>query len=167
MCSRLRQRHPMDMYVVCKVPTPIRSLITTLQTKCTLLLVKIPLAGWQCTSRVLPLIERANITLRNSRLRSSGFGTSMTNSQMVIMWPNKDGSVTVSQRKASSHTQPQVDRAPQRTAQTHLAISAVSSCVSYIFKNKPFDAWRILLFIMRATISSNTLGILLPDDDLT
>ena len=51
----------------------------------------------------------------------------MTNSQMVIMWPNRDGSVTLSQRKASSHTQPQLDPAPQRTAQTYLGISAVSN----------------------------------------
>lgn len=46
------------------------------------------------------------------------------------MWPNKDGSVTLSQRRASSHTQPQLDRSPQRIAQTHLAISAVSKCGS-------------------------------------
>src|SRR5258706_6576162 len=63
----------------------------------------------------------------------------MTTSQMVIMWPNKDGSVTLSQRKASSHTQPQLDRSPQRTAQTHLAISAVSSnCASYMMSHCEF-----------------------------
>ena len=65
-----------------------------------------------------------------TRTHFSGFGTSMTNSQMVIMWPNKDGSVTLSQRKASSHTQPQLDPAPQRTAQTYLGISAVSTILS-------------------------------------
>jgi len=123
----------------------VRSLISTLQTRCMLLLAKILLAGWQCTSGCFHpthLVERRYPTLKLTP-RSSGFGDSMTTSQMVIMWPNKDGSVTLSQRKASSRTQPQLDRAPQRTAQTHLAISAVSNCASYVLKNKPFDPWRI------------------------
>jgi len=77
------------------------------------------------------------------------------------MWPNKDGSVTVSQRKTSSHSQPRVDPAPQRIAQTYLGISAVSNCISYMSKNMPlpFDAWRFSASLI------TTLGVLLPDDD--
>lgn len=101
-------------------------LTSTPQTKCTLLLVKIPLAGWRCTFQ--SLLSSSHRTSR-TRTPSSGFGASMTTSQMVIMWPNKDGFVTVSQRKASSHTQPQVDPAPQRIAQPYLALSAVSNCI--------------------------------------
>lgn len=156
-----------------------RSLISTLQTRCMLLLVKILLAGWQCTSGCFypPRWEATSCSALKLTPRSSGFGDSMTTSQMVIMWPNKDGSVTLSQRKASSHTQPQLDRAPQRTAQTYLAISAVSNCASYMLKYNPFDAWRIYFisaFIVlaralapRSLIKHKTaLGILLPDDDL-
>jgi hypothetical protein len=143
----------------------VRSLISTLQTRCMLLLVKIPLAGWQCTSGCFrPTQSALELTLR-----SSGFGDSMTTSQMVIMWPNKDGSVTLSQRKASSHTQPQLDQAPQRTARTHLNISAVSNCASYMLRNKPFDAWQIYFISAVITLAiqkhKTTLGVLLPDND--
>ena len=134
----------MDMYVVCEDPRPH------------------PLAhkhppdqmhaalgensfGWMAMYAWVLLFERPALKLTP---RSSGFGDSMTTSQMVIMWPNKDGSVTLSQRTASSHTQPQLDRAPQRIAQTHLAISAVSNCDSYMHKNKPFDPWRIFYFTL-------------------
>jgi hypothetical protein len=71
----------------------------------------------------------------------------MTNSYMVIMWPNKDGSVTVSQRKASTHAEPQVDTTPPRIAQTDLAISTVSNCISNMFKSKPPGAWRVYFIL--------------------
>nr|XP_019012657.1 uncharacterized protein I206_02152 [Kwoniella pini CBS 10737]OCF51438.1 hypothetical protein I206_02152 [Kwoniella pini CBS 10737] len=35
-----------------------------------------------------------------------GFGNSMINSPMVIVWPNSDGSITLSQRKANNHVTP-------------------------------------------------------------
>ncbi|EJD02578.1 CBD9-like protein [Fomitiporia mediterranea MF3/22] len=45
-----------------------------------------------------------------------GFGSQMANSPMVIMWTNSDGSVTLSQRKATGEVEPSVDSAPPRTA---------------------------------------------------
>ena len=137
----------MDMYVVCDRPPPC-SLITTLQTKCKLLLVNNPLAGWRCASQLL--LDRHQT---HTHICSSGFGTSMTNSQMVIMWPNKDGSVTVSQRTASSHTEPQVDPTPQRIAQTDLAVSAVSDYISNMSNNKR------LCFVLRSTATASPIEI--------
>ena len=121
--------------------------------------------GWMAMYVWVHLLERPALKLTP---RSSGFGDSMTTSQMVIMWPNKDGSVTLSQRKASSHTQPQVDGAPQRRAQTHLAISAVSNCDSYMHQYSPFDTWRILLYFILlyfiSTLSAlNFSAISIPD----
>ena len=41
-----------------------------------------------------------------------GFGTSMSNSAMVIMWANSDGSITLSQRSAPGEVMPIVDNNP-------------------------------------------------------
>lgn len=45
-----------------------------------------------------------------------GFGKQMSNSPMVIMWSNSDGTITVSQREASGHSTPQVVSNPDRVA---------------------------------------------------
>jgi len=45
-----------------------------------------------------------------------GFGTQMAQSPMVVMWPNSDGSVTLSQRIASGHVMPTVQASPPRVA---------------------------------------------------
>jgi len=45
-----------------------------------------------------------------------GFGTSMTYTPMVVMWPNSDGSVTLSQRITSTYSMPHTDSRPPRTA---------------------------------------------------
>ncbi|WRT67692.1 uncharacterized protein IL334_004664 [Kwoniella shivajii] len=45
-----------------------------------------------------------------------GFGSTMINSPMVIVWPNSDGSITLSQRKATNHVTPTVDSNPPRKA---------------------------------------------------
>jgi hypothetical protein len=50
-----------------------------------------------------------------------------TAEEMVIMWPNHDGSVTLSQRIATGHTEPQVLQNPPRPATQYLQLSSVSS----------------------------------------
>ncbi|OJT06970.1 hypothetical protein TRAPUB_2171 [Trametes pubescens] len=45
-----------------------------------------------------------------------GFGSFMSNTPMVIMWPNSDGTMTLSQRKAPSEVMPTVDSNPPRVA---------------------------------------------------
>jgi len=45
-----------------------------------------------------------------------GFGDAMANAKMVIMWPNSDGSVTLSQRTASGEVMPTPDNNPPRVA---------------------------------------------------
>ncbi|KAI0661383.1 CBD9-like protein [Cubamyces menziesii] len=45
-----------------------------------------------------------------------GFGSTMANTPMVIMWPNSDGSITLSQRTAPGEVMPTVDSNPPRVA---------------------------------------------------
>ncbi|KAI1794222.1 CBD9-like protein [Ganoderma leucocontextum] len=45
-----------------------------------------------------------------------GFGQTMANSPMVIMWSNSDGNITLSQRQASSEVMPTVVSNPPRVA---------------------------------------------------
>jgi hypothetical protein len=40
----------------------------------------------------------------------------MVNSEMVVTWPNDDGSATLSQRKATKYAMPRVNPAPSRIA---------------------------------------------------
>lgn len=50
----------------------------------------------------------------------------MANSQMVIMWPNSDSSITLSQREASAEVMPTVVSNPPRVASLSTALSTVS-----------------------------------------
>lgn len=59
-------------------------------------------------------------------LPSRGFGQSMTNSPMVIMWPNSDGSITLSQRTAPGEVMPTVDSSPPRVATAEPALSGLT-----------------------------------------
>ncbi|GJE97085.1 CBD9-like protein [Phanerochaete sordida] len=61
---------------------------------------------------------------------SIGFGSSMNNNtSVVVMWPNSDGSVTLSQRLAAGHVEPRLDPQPSRvaTVSTHMDISSDTS----------------------------------------
>ncbi|RXW25643.1 hypothetical protein EST38_g232 [Candolleomyces aberdarensis] len=55
-----------------------------------------------------------------------GFGSSMAGSPMVIMWPNSDGSITLSQRQASGEVEPQVVSSPPRVATLQQSLSVTS-----------------------------------------
>ena len=50
----------------------------------------------------------------------------MANTPMVIMWPNADGSITLSQRHAPSEQMPTVDPNPPRTATSEPSLSVLS-----------------------------------------
>ena len=54
-----------------------------------------------------------------------GFGNRMANSAMVIMWPNSNGSITISQRTAPGHVMPTVDTNPPRVATVSTSLSSV------------------------------------------
>jgi hypothetical protein len=60
-----------------------------------------------------------------------GFGTQMPGTPMVIMWPNTDGSITLSQRQASGHVQPTVVTSPPRVASK--VASLIDVIVSFTF----------------------------------
>lgn len=49
----------------------------------------------------------------------------MSDSKMVIMWKNEDGTVTLSQRTSPYEVMPTVDSNPPRIAATSLAASSV------------------------------------------
>ncbi|KAK7677534.1 hypothetical protein QCA50_019540 [Cerrena zonata] len=55
-----------------------------------------------------------------------GFGSQMANTPMVIMWPNSDGKITLSQRKSTGEFMPTVDSSPPRTATAQAALSTAS-----------------------------------------
>ncbi|KAJ7587083.1 CBD9-like protein [Mycena floridula] len=62
-----------------------------------------------------------------------GFGTQMTGSSVVIMWSNSDGSITLSQRKASGEFEPSLDNNPSRVATLSNALSTTSGNIQYVF----------------------------------
>ncbi|KAL4253110.1 hypothetical protein ABKN59_002173 [Abortiporus biennis] len=55
-----------------------------------------------------------------------GFGATMANSPMVIMWPNSDGSITLSQRKTNAEVMPTVDSNPPRQATLQSSLSSLT-----------------------------------------
>ncbi|KAI0644677.1 hypothetical protein C8Q79DRAFT_1011697 [Trametes meyenii] len=68
-----------------------------------------------------------------------GFGSVMTNTPMVIMWPNSDGSITLSQRKAPGETMPTVDASPPRTATSDPGASAITGAKPKLTFTIPAD----------------------------
>jgi len=55
-----------------------------------------------------------------------GFGSTMANSPMVIMWPNPDGTITLSQRETSGEIMPTVVSDPPRVATLLTSLSLTS-----------------------------------------
>ncbi|KAF5317104.1 hypothetical protein D9611_003773 [Ephemerocybe angulata] len=74
------------------------------------------------TMCVEALVQGDNVQYTLTSQRTSvgwmamGFGSSMVNTPMVIMWANQDGTVTLSQRQARDEVEPSVVASPPRTA---------------------------------------------------
>ncbi|KAJ6567832.1 hypothetical protein B0H10DRAFT_1830301 [Mycena sp. CBHHK59/15] len=62
-----------------------------------------------------------------------GFGSTMANTPMVIMWGNSDGLITLSQRQAISEIQPSVVASPPRVATLSTALSTTSGNAAFVF----------------------------------
>ncbi|KAJ6616686.1 hypothetical protein B0H10DRAFT_2036588 [Mycena sp. CBHHK59/15] len=62
-----------------------------------------------------------------------GFGSTMANTPMVIMWGNSNGSITLSQRQAISEIQPSVVASPPRVATLSTALSTTSGNAAFVF----------------------------------
>ncbi|CAK5265805.1 unnamed protein product [Mycena citricolor] len=62
-----------------------------------------------------------------------GFGTVMAGSPMVIMWPNSNGSVTISQRSAPTEQMPTLVANPARVATLDTALSTTSGNPQFVF----------------------------------
>lgn len=69
-----------------------------------------------------------------------GFGQQMANSPMVILWPNSDGSITLSQRKAPGEVMPTVDSNPPRTASLEEPLAVLSGNNPKISFTVPTDS---------------------------
>ncbi|QRV75581.1 cytochrome b561 domain-containing protein [Ceratobasidium sp. AG-Ba] len=64
----------------------------------------------------------------------SGFGTGMVGSPMVILWPNADGTITLSQVRITAHAEPQVVSSPARVASLQTSFSTLTgSAVTLTF----------------------------------
>jgi len=68
-----------------------------------------------------------------------GFGTSMVGSPMVVMWYNEDGTVSLSQRKTTTHSLPAVDRNPPRIATVSNDLSLASDAQPKLAYSVPMD----------------------------
>ncbi|KAF9063980.1 hypothetical protein BDP27DRAFT_1334319 [Rhodocollybia butyracea] len=55
-----------------------------------------------------------------------GFGPHMPDTPMVVMWPNNDGTVSLSQRIATDYSMPTVVSSPQRVATLQSALSTTA-----------------------------------------
>lgn len=55
-----------------------------------------------------------------------GFGTEMGGSPMVILWPNDDGTITLTQRESSGEKPPQVVSNPARVATVQTSLSTLT-----------------------------------------
>lgn len=64
----------------------------------------------------------------------------MANSPMVIMWPNSDGSITLSQRKTSAEVMPTVDPNPPRTATLQTSLSSLTGSNPKLVYTIPADS---------------------------
>ncbi|EKM55724.1 uncharacterized protein PHACADRAFT_144439 [Phanerochaete carnosa HHB-10118-sp] len=80
-------------------------------------------ALWCGTLMCVDVVTRGNTVsyemkaLNQLGWMSIGFGSSMNNNTpVVVMWPNPDGSITLSQRIASGHVEPRLDPSPSRVA---------------------------------------------------
>ncbi|GJE90223.1 CBD9-like protein [Phanerochaete sordida] len=69
-----------------------------------------------------------------------GFGQQMANSPMVILWPNSDGSITLSQRKAPAEVMPTVDQNPPRIATLEADLAVLSGSNPKISFTVPTDS---------------------------
>ncbi|KAI0743639.1 hypothetical protein C8Q80DRAFT_1106923 [Daedaleopsis nitida] len=69
-----------------------------------------------------------------------GFGQQMANSPMVIMWPNQDGSITVSQRTAPGEVMPTLDSNPPRIATADAAASDLTGSQPKLTFTIPYEA---------------------------
>ena len=144
MHSCRSQRLNSHLYVLHSAPPPIslRShsfpSLPQMSSKALVLLISV---GWQCESTAFtrhypiviysPLIDLLLNSLppfpQLTHLSfCSGFGSQMVNTPMVILWPNSDGSVTLSQRSASGRFMPTVVSSPPRVASLQNSLVDVS-----------------------------------------
>jgi len=68
-----------------------------------------------------------------------GFGTLMSDSAMVIMWWNSDGSITLSQRTATGDVTPTPDSNPPRVAATYQVLSSLTAALPTLAFTVPKD----------------------------
>ncbi|KZO98914.1 CBD9-like protein [Calocera viscosa TUFC12733] len=69
----------------------------------------------------------------------TGFGTQMPGSPLVVLWPNADGTVTLSQRMASDYVMPTVQANPPRIATLSEQLTTLGASETRIVYTIPSD----------------------------
>ncbi|KAI0769437.1 CBD9-like protein [Trametes elegans] len=107
-----------------------------------------PTGGSVCTTYmcISGVVNGSNIqyTLQSTGKKTMGwmamgFGSFMANTPMVILWPNADGSMTLSQRKASGEVMPTVDGKPPRVATADASASDLTGSQPKLSYTIPSD----------------------------
>ena len=75
------------------------------------------------------------LVLNQNAPYGSGFGGQMSNTPLVILWPNSNGTVTLSTRQASGHVQPTPVASPPRVPRVSNRTNLVSSMISLMFSH--------------------------------
>ncbi|PPQ97336.1 hypothetical protein CVT26_006570 [Gymnopilus dilepis] len=84
-----------------------------------------------------------------------GFGRAMGNSPMIVIWPNSDGSITLSQRYSHGHSTPTVDPNPPRVAQLSQPYTTTSGSTPQLAFTIPFSQNDTKPFVIWAYSSKN------------
>lgn len=105
-------------------------------------------------------IYTLNTTVQFSDLgwMAIGFGQSMIGSPLVILWPNADGSVTLSQRQATAHAEPQIVANPAAVATLRTDLSSLTGgaiTLSFIQQSSGQTSQNMIYALGRTRPSSN------------
>ncbi|KAJ1308178.1 hypothetical protein OPQ81_003893 [Rhizoctonia solani] len=66
-----------------------------------------------------------------------GFGDRMVGTPAVVVWPNSDNSITLSQRKATAHASPPIDPTPPRLATLREDLSTLTGTPASVLFSMP------------------------------
>ncbi|KZT57738.1 CBD9-like protein [Calocera cornea HHB12733] len=94
----------------------------------------------------------------------TGFGAQMPGSPLVVLWPNDDGTVTLSQRMASEYVMPTVQANPPRVAtlnQQLTTLGASETRIVYTIPSDPNPQQNLLWSISAVRPSSSAVDAML------
>ncbi|KAF8899494.1 hypothetical protein CPB84DRAFT_1825362 [Gymnopilus junonius] len=84
-----------------------------------------------------------------------GFGRAMGDSPMIIMWPNSDGTATITQRSSHGHSTPTIESSPPFTAEMSQAYTITSGSTPQLGFTIPSSSNDTKPFLIWAYSSTN------------